>query len=131
MPMNDKAIKEAQNSFSVENSPGSIIAPSGGNNNITNYFGPQPRNLEAPQFAGLKKQLLTELPSGMPITITAVMGDQDALLFGWQIYRFLQENGFKMRVNQVTQSVFPTPVKGLMARRDPDQILLIVGYNIP
>lgn len=34
-------------SISIQNAPGSIIAPSGGNNVIPNQFGPQPRQLDS------------------------------------------------------------------------------------
>jgi hypothetical protein len=34
--------------ISIQTAPGSIIAPSGGNNTITNNFGPQPRQLDSP-----------------------------------------------------------------------------------
>jgi hypothetical protein len=102
-----------------------------GNNTLN--IGPQPRNIDSPEAAGLKEQILRELPKDKPITVTALLGDGESIQFAQQIHAFMKANGFTMREpNGISQSVFTGVVKGLQKRDQPDgSITFIVGSNLP
>jgi hypothetical protein len=101
-----------------------------GNNTLN--VGPQPRNIDSPQAAGLKNQILKELPKDKPITVMALMGDGEGIQFAQQIHAFMKANGFMMKEpNGISQGVFTGAVKGLQRNNEPDgSITFIVGSNL-
>src|SRR5262249_28259008 len=80
--------KRSPPTINIQNAPGSIIGPSGGQNTITNNFGPQPRNLDSPWGAPLKAQILKDLPRDKEITVMAVLGDVEGIQLAHQIHTF-------------------------------------------
>lgn len=116
----------------VTNSPGSIVAPSGGKNSVTNNYGPVARNLDSAWGAPVKAKILSELPRDKPITVTALMGDAESMQLALQILAFLNANHFKTtQTTAVDQSIFTGPVKGLLVQPDGDGLNFIVGANTP
>lgn len=89
-------------------------------------IGPQARNLDLPSSDGLKQQMLSQLPRDKEITVTAILGDQEAMNFATQIHAFLKANGFKMKEpDGVSQALFNKPIQGLQF--NPDTNDFIVG----
>lgn len=118
-------------SVSVNSSPGSIIAPSGGNNSITNNFGPVARQLDSPWGTPLKAQILRDVPRDKPITVMAILGDGESIQLALQIHAFLKANNFKLREDGISQGVFTSLVKGLIVQPDGDGLKFIIGSNLP
>ena len=117
----------------VTNSPGSIIAPSGGYNAITNNnYGPVPRHLDSQWATSLKEQILRDVPRDKPITVVAIMGDGESIQFAMEILAYLKANGFKVTQDKnVDQALFTGPVKGQIVEPKGDGLQFIVGTNLP
>jgi hypothetical protein len=115
----------------IYNNQGIITQGQIGNNTLN--VGPQPRNISAPQAAGLQAQILRELPKDKPITVMALMGDGEGIQFAHQIHAFMRANGFMMKEpDGISQGVFSGPIKGLQRRDEKDgSITFIVGPNLP
>lgn len=103
----------------VNNSIGNLIA--GDNNNVN--FGKPPRHLNK----GLEEQLKTELSASDNITITAVMGDQEAFRFANEIKNYLCKQNYN--VTGVNQAIYNKPVTGQILDRKAgkEQVDLIIG----
>jgi hypothetical protein len=77
----------------------------------------------------LKAQILREMPRDKEITVTALLGDGDAIRLANKIYNFLKDNGYKLKENGIAQSVFNNPVNGLIVQPQGDGLQFIVGAN--
>ncbi len=86
-------------------------------------IGQQPRVLTDQ----LKSQLLGIIADrpGAPISVTAVLGDGEALQFAQQIKAFLEGEGHQ--VNGVDQAVFTAPKMGQSINLEPDKMDIIIG----
>jgi hypothetical protein len=101
-----------------------------GNNTIVH--GPVQRRLTDPGAEPLKAQILRELPKDKPITVTAVLGDGEAIQFAHEIHAFMKANGFNVGEGGISQGVFSGVVKGLIKQDNADgSINFIVGANAP
>ncbi|MFZ8310592.1 hypothetical protein ACO1LC_14155, partial [Staphylococcus aureus] len=81
-------------------------------------------------MAGLKAQLLSQLPRDKPINITTLMGDTESIEFGLQIFKFLKDNGFPNVGDGISQSIFTgAPPHGLHFNTNTNEF--IVGANLP
>ena len=97
---------------------------SGGVTAHTVNIGPQRRKMDD----ALRNQILTQLPRDKEISVTAVMGDGEALEFALEINAFLHANGFKVpSATGISQAVFVGSVPPLQF--DPTQNSLVVGSN--
>jgi hypothetical protein len=88
-------------------------------------FGLLPRHLDD----SLQSQLLGVLKKDDEITITSVMGDQEALIFANEIKIYLGELGYV--VKGVNQAIYNNPVIGQHFNRKPNsnQVDIIIGGN--
>lgn len=85
-------------------------------------LGPQPRRVD--EQSG--KQLLDNLKKGKKITITSVMGDQEAFNFGHQILNFLKGKGYN--AEGVNQAIYSQPIIGqFIENKNPNQTDIIIG----
>ena len=86
-------------------------------------------NIGTPQrhlTEGLKQQL--ENFRDKKIGITTVMGDAEAIQFGYEIKDYLEQNGYDF--TSIAQGVFSGPIKGQSIREEKDgNITLIIGNN--
>ena len=74
------------------------------------------------------RQLNNTLPANRKaiITVSSVMGDQEALQFGAEIKDYLQKQGWTIHWNVAT--VYPQPVFGqIIERKDDDNLEIIIG----
>jgi hypothetical protein len=97
---------------------------SGGITAHTVNVGPAPRNINAPESASLKAQMLRDLPRDKEITVMALMGDVEAAEFALQIHAFLKENGFKLKEDGISQGVFTRPPRGLSFNSDDNTFVV-------
>jgi hypothetical protein len=107
--------------------------------NITSYFqsggitahtvnvGVANRTLSDPQMAGLKAQILRDVPKTKPVTVIALMGDTEAYRFAAEIHAYMQANGFRMTENGISQGVIVPPPIGLGLQDKGDHFDFIVG----
>lgn len=98
------------------------------NNNLgNNYmnFGKQPRGLDS----ATENKLKENIPSDMNVSITSVMGDQEAFKFANIIKDFLSTNGYE--VDGVGQAVYSEPVIGTVIEKNEEEktVRIIVGSN--
>jgi len=86
---------------------------SGGINAYSVNIGSQPRRFST----SVEEQLKAHLPKDKsePITLTAVMGDQEAFQFATEIKDYLETNDWK--VNGVNQAIFAKPIKGQIVEK--------------
>jgi hypothetical protein len=114
-------------------------APAAVTNNATSYFqsggitagsvnlGPQQRVLTDE----MKRQLLDKVPKDKPVSIMAVLGDSEAVIFATDIFSFMNANGFKMSDGGISQGVFTAPVTGTQVQLADDKTSIVVGANLP
>jgi hypothetical protein len=92
--------------------PGSVFSygQTGGITAGTVNIGPQPRDLNSAWGEPFKSQMLRNLPRDKDLTVTSILGDTETSDLAVQIWNFLKSNGFKMKEEGISQSVFvPTP----------------------
>jgi hypothetical protein len=94
---------------------------SGGITAHTVNIGSLPRQLDVP----MSQQLLQALPKAKPVTVTAVMGDQEAFAFANQILSFLKSQGYA--VEGVNQAVYSQPIHGQWVNPSATGFDIIVG----
>lgn len=95
-------------------------------------LGPQRRDLDLPDFDGLKAQIQRELPRDKPLTVTAVMGDGEAAEFAVQIHKYLTAEGFKMTETGISQGMFSTPPINLQVQdKGAGGLNFVVGHHRP
>ncbi len=96
---------------------------SGGITAHTVNIGNQPRHLTQSL-----KQELAHLPRTANVVVTAVMGDQEAFVFGTEINSFLKEEGYN--VQGVNQAVFTQPVVGQhIIKNSENEYQIVIGGN--
>lgn len=103
------------------------VNQSGGITAHTVNLGLQPRVL----LDADKQLMLAKIPRDKPIGVTAVLGDTEALALAGDIYAFLKTSGFNMEEDGVSQSIFTTPIKGVIVSLEPSKTRVIVGFNGP
>lgn len=94
---------------------------SGGITANTVNVGSNPRRITR----DLEDQVMQMTAGYKRITVTAVLGDGEALQFADSIFRFLKAKG--RNVEGVNQAVYMQPVVGQIAEADGDTINLIIG----
>lgn len=94
---------------------------SGGITAHTVNVGAQPRQLTV-AFAA---QLEAQLPRGKPVSVAAVMGDQEAFSFATQIVEHLRSRGYV--VDGVSQVVYSGPVVGQFIKPYDTGFEVVVG----
>jgi hypothetical protein len=94
---------------------------SGGITAHTVNVGTQPRQLSAASAA----QLEAQLPKGKPVSVAAVMGDQEAFSFATQITEYLRSKGYA--VDGVSQVVYSGPVVGQFIKPTETGFEVVVG----
>lgn len=84
----------------------------------------QPRHLD--QLS--EKDLISKLPKNANITVTAILGDQEAFAFATEISQFLKDNQYNTKGPIL--AIFNKPVKGEFVRKNaPDNYDIIIGSN--
>lgn len=81
---------------------------------------PQPRILND-QFA----QQLLAIPQGRLITVSAIMGDQEAFQFATQVKNFLESRGYN--VSGVGQGIPAQPIVGQYIKPKGDGFEIVIG----
>ena len=94
---------------------------SGGITAHTVNVGAQARQLDANSGA----QLQASLPVGKPVSVVAVMGDQEAFAFATQIVAFLRSKGYQ--VDGVSQVVYSGPLAGQFVKPTDAGFEVVVG----
>ena len=94
---------------------------SGGVTAHTVNIGATPRQLNAASA----QQLLQGLPRDKPVTVVAVMGDQEAFSFASQILNHLRANGYT--VSGVDQAVYSQPMRGQFINPTATGFEVVVG----
>ena len=85
----------------------------------------------APQERKLDSRLMQQLDdllsgnSGKKISVTAIMGDQEAFQFATQIQNYLVSKGHNP--DGVNQAVYTQPVKGQIVEQNENAINFIIG----
>lgn len=94
---------------------------SGGITAHTVNIGAQPRQLTAASAAELEAQL----PKAKPVSVAAIMGDQEAFSFATQILEYLRSKGYA--VTGVDQVVYSGPVVGQFVNPTNTGFEVVVG----
>lgn len=117
----DKQIPRIDQSVTSYNQSGGITAH-------TVHMRTPPRDLHtSPGADTFKKQLLTDIHKGEPVTLMAVAMDNEAHSFALQIAEFLTGNGYQIKEVASLMSA-PPPQPGITFS-SPHQV--IVGSNPP
>jgi hypothetical protein len=99
------------------------INQSGGITAHTVNVGSQPRQMTALLGAQLKQVI----PQQAKVTVTAVMGDQEAFMFADQVKSWLQQNGYPS-VGGVNLALYSQPVVGQgINRKDDGSYDIVIG----
>jgi hypothetical protein len=114
----------AQNTLgNIYGNQGIITQGQTGNNTIIQ--GPVRRDLNSAWGDPLKQQMLNNLPRDKEITVTAVMGDTEALDLAVQIHSFLKSSGFKLTEPKgVSQAIFNQPIHGLQFNSETNNFIV-------
>lgn len=84
-----------------------------------------PRSLED----GMKAELLQKVPRDKPVSVEAVLGDQEAIHLAQHIMLFLRESGYRFQNEVVIAAAFAGPVTGILLEPNGPGMRLIVGAN--
>ncbi|MCU1315946.1 MAG: hypothetical protein JWN63_1268 [Candidatus Acidoferrum typicum] len=103
------------------------INQSGGITAHTVVVGPAQRSMSGPGSDALRAQILRDLPRTKPITVMALMGDNESYRFAAEIHAFLKANGFKLAEDGISQGVLNPPPRGLSINDHGDRMDFIVG----
>ena len=74
----------------------------------------------------LKGQLLS-ISKDIPVVVSCVMGDEEAILFASEIAEFLTAQGY--RVNGVNPEIYTQPMRGQILDARPDRTVIVVGFQ--
>ena len=116
--------------ISINNAPGSIIAPSGGNNTILNHFTPPQRTLASEPGRELKEAVLSRIPKDRKIRVTGKYGDDESYQYASEIHEFLKAAGFNTTDDDISDGAFNRPIKGVVVQENKDlSWTVFVGTN--
>lgn len=98
---------------------------SGGITAGTVNIGAQPRHFTAADAQALTKAI----PPGSPVTVTAFGPDSEALAFAFEIYTWLQANGYPAVKGPNERHGTLPPVKGEQVVQTPNGYEVLIGSN--
>jgi hypothetical protein len=108
--------KDNRTSVTSINQQGGITAD-------TVNIGAQPRHMNAQ----LGAQLQQLVPTAAKVSITAVMGDQEAFAFAQEVREWMGQNGYANITPGVNQTVFSHPVRGQNVNKTADGFDIVIG----